>query len=378
MRFDALIVGGGPAGSVAALVLARAGASVVLVEREAFPRRKVCGDFVSGPTWRLLRELGLAAALEPFAGPTVHDVGFWGRDTVTSAPMPGSHVGRAIPRHHLDPALLQEARRAGAIVLQPATVEGVERRDGSFHARLRIGHAGEIDVSAAHAIDAHGSWLPGPFEQAAGHGPHALLGFKATFASAALRARLMPLVIFPGGYGGMVEVAPGIAGFSCCIRRDVLQGLRGGHATAGDAVQAHVARHNRGFREALAGARVESPWQGAGPIRPGIRGGLRDGVLRVGNAAGEAHPIVAEGISMAIQSGWLAATCLAHERGAQAYAREWRANFAPRILAAAAVARIAHHGAGAMCATLAFAPRLLTFGALLSGKARPAPSFATP
>ena len=45
-RFDALVVGAGPAGSIAALVLARAGASVALLDKAQFPRDKACGDFV--------------------------------------------------------------------------------------------------------------------------------------------------------------------------------------------------------------------------------------------------------------------------------------------------------------------------------------------
>ena len=60
--FDAIVIGGGPAGSTAALLLARAGWSVALVERMAFPRRKVCGEFLSATNLPLLAELGVAAA----------------------------------------------------------------------------------------------------------------------------------------------------------------------------------------------------------------------------------------------------------------------------------------------------------------------------
>src|SRR6202042_1511435 len=58
-RFDALAVGSGPAGSVAALVLARAGARVALVDKATFPRDKACGDMVGPRGLQLLSDLGL-------------------------------------------------------------------------------------------------------------------------------------------------------------------------------------------------------------------------------------------------------------------------------------------------------------------------------
>ena len=61
---DVLIVGAGPAGAVAATVLARAGARVRIVDRATFPRDKLCGDTVNPGTLALLRRLGLAAAID--------------------------------------------------------------------------------------------------------------------------------------------------------------------------------------------------------------------------------------------------------------------------------------------------------------------------
>src|SRR5207253_2767244 len=73
---------------------------------------------------------------------------------------------------------------------------------------------------------------------------------------------------------------------------------------------AHIKQFCRGAREALEGARMEDDWLSAGPIRPGIRHCGLDGIFLVGNAAGEAHPVVAEGIGMAMQSAWLLCECL--------------------------------------------------------------------
>ena len=58
-RFDALVVGAGPAGSVAALVLARAGARVALLDKARFPRDKACGDFIGPRGLQVLADLGI-------------------------------------------------------------------------------------------------------------------------------------------------------------------------------------------------------------------------------------------------------------------------------------------------------------------------------
>jgi flavin-dependent dehydrogenase len=196
----------------------------------------------------------------------------------------------------------------------------------------------------------------------------------------------MPLVVFPGGYGGMVHSDGGRTTFSCCIRRDTLERSRRqrGSAGAAEAVFAHIRHSCRGVDEVLANATRDGAWLAAGPIRPGMRALSGGGIFAVGNAAGEAHPIVAEGISMAIQSAWLlcerlieqkdavltgrAADAVAHD-----YAASWRRNFARRIHAAAVFAHVAMRPATAdfAMAVLKRVPNLLTLGAYLSGKAQP-------
>src|SRR5205085_2799656 len=96
-------------------------------------------------------------------------------------------------------------------------------------------------------------------------------------------------------------------------------------------------------RQALARATLDQAWLAAGPIRPGIRQRHADGLFRVGNCAGEAHPIVAEGISMAMQSAALLCRLLVARQDevmagrtaavGSRYAAEWDNLFAPRIRA---------------------------------------------
>jgi flavin-dependent dehydrogenase len=292
--------------------------------------------------------------------------------------------GRALGREHLDGLLRDAAVRAGAALFQPFKLVDLQRVDGIHVAQIQGGKTLQ-QLAARIVIAANGSWERGPLSLPA-RPRHAadLLAFKAHFHGSDLPKDLMPLLMFPGGYGGMAPTDGGRISLSCCIRRDTLTQSRRlfRDLSAGEAVLAHIRRHCEGVQDALRRAQLAGAILSAGPIRPGLRPVHRAGLFRVGNAAGEAHPVIAEGISMAMQSSWLLCRRLiANERAiadgrdtrhiGAAYAREWRTHFALRLHAAAGLAHIAMRPAGAGLAASAVErlPRLLTWGARVSGKA---------
>lgn len=388
-RFDAVVIGAGPAGSATAILLAEAGWRVALVERASFPRRKVCGEFISGTSRPVLEALGLAEAFDREAGPPVRRVVLMSGRYVVAAPMPaGAGLGRALGRDRLDLLMAERAVALGVALFQPCRVVAIRGGQGGTPVDVVAqGEDGPIRLCAPVAVAANGSWersnLPTDLPRL--HGTRDELGFKAHFRGDRLPAGDMPLLAFPGGYGGMVRVDDGRLSLSCCLRRDALERIRRSGESAAAAVHRHLVGSTRGIAETLEGATLAGPWLAAGPIRPGLRPVFEGGLFRVGNLAGEAHPVVAEGISMALGSGWLLARVLldgdtrssiGRERAAERYARAWRRQFATRIraarvFAALAGSRTAHE---TLAPVLSRAPVLLSLGAQLSGKAHRLPS----
>jgi flavin-dependent dehydrogenase len=400
--YDAIVIGAGPAGSSAAILLARAGWSVALLEASAFPRRKVCGECIAASNLPLLDALGLGEPLRQRAGPELRRVALWCGEASVTAALPaggdGSPWGRALGREHLDLLLLERARATGATVLQPWRALAVrgDAHGAGYEVDVEEVGAMQLTLRAPVVIRAHGSWQPPPADGTFREREHRgsdLLGFKATYRDAALDDGLLPVLAFTGGYGGMVIASDGLATLACCIRRDTLSARRrdagGAGARAGETVEALLRRECRGVREALEDASRVGPWLAAGPIRPGVRLGEHGGTFLVGNAAGEVHPIIGEGISMALQSAWLLCEELAGSADAfssctrgemrrrqiqQRYASRWRAHFARRMRLAACFAHAAMRPgiAAPLLPLLRRAPALLAMAAQVSGKTRSA------
>ncbi|MEO8428639.1 MAG: FAD-dependent oxidoreductase, partial [Verrucomicrobiota bacterium] len=391
-KSDVVVIGGGPAGATAALLLAQAGWSVALIEKARFPRKKVCGEFLSATNFPLLRRLGVASVFRELAGPEIRRVGLFAGDAILSAAMPhAAHAidgwGRALGREHLDTLLLERAEETGAQIWQPwAATELV--KEGEEHVCKIVSKEtdGVRFLRSPIVVAAHGSWEPGTLptqrkRQATRRSD--LLGFKAHFHECDLAPGLMPLLAFPGGYGGMVHTDHDRVSLSCCIKRDQLQRIRerlpGARATEG--VLAHIRTECRGVNQALAQARLDGAWLSAGPIQPGIRFRAGGGIFAIGNAAGEAHPVIAEGISMAMQSAWVLCDLLIPRRRevlsgnaiteiSREYVAAWRKGFAGRIRVAAGLAQLIMRPAAGKISLpiLKLFPEILSLGARMSGK----------
>lgn len=390
--YDAIIIGAGPAGASAAILLARSGWRVALVEKLDFPRRKVCGECIAASNLPLLDALGIGEALASLAGAPLRRVALMYRDQTIHAALPqladAKHPwGKALGREHLDSLLLEQARKSGVEIFQPWTAKTVEGEPGRFYCSIAQAHSAEnLTLSAPALIAAHGSWEIAPTNDLKQR-PHRnsdLFAFKANFRNTNLDAGLLPVLSFSGGYGGMVVGDHATTTLAFCIRRDALARSRLAMPkhSAAEAAVAYVANDCDGVAAMLSQAEQHGSWLSVGPIRPGIRMPKQGGyAFLIGNAAGEAHPIIGEGISMAIQSAWLLADNLAGNKQEMSdkqkqmrlhrrYAAAWQRNFAPRIRLAALFAHVAMRPVLADCMfpLLKRYPQLLTRAARWGGK----------
>jgi len=137
--FDVVVAGAGPAGAATALRLARAGFRVAAVDRAAFPRDKICSEYMSPEGVRHLDALGLLEEVEgkggcAIRGTTVYAArgssltGLFAR----TAPPPFRDTGLSVSRRILDQVLVSAARDAGVLVMEKTTVLGVMRKQGGL------------------------------------------------------------------------------------------------------------------------------------------------------------------------------------------------------------------------------------------------------
>jgi flavin-dependent dehydrogenase len=293
--YDLIVIGGGPAGSSAAIRAARNGVRVLLLERGRFPRQKVCGEFVSAESLELLNNLFDAkhrARLSDAIRIERTRVFLDGR--ILLAPV--QPAAASIARLELDDALWSSAEAVGAETRQQITVLRVwgsgpfvvSTSAGDFETRAVVNASGRwSNLNTAPPVDGQPRWI----------------GVKGHFEEVSPPASV-DLYFFDGGYCGVQPV-------------DLKEDREHGRVNACAMVRADVASTLAGVLQCHPALRERSrQWRPLGdPVSTSplvFRNALleRDGVLMVGDAACFVDPFVGDGISLALRSGALAAECL--------------------------------------------------------------------
>ena len=357
---DIIVVGAGPAGAVAATLLARAGARVRIVDRAMFPRDKLCGDTVNPGTISILRRLGLAAPIDT-CGLPIDGMRVSGDNGVlVEGRYPDGMGARALLRRDFDWMLLQDAIAAGAQFEPGVAVRDAIVDDGRV-AGVRIASGCELRATVTVAADGRRSTLA--FGLGLASHPSRprrwAIGAYLDVAADAASRRFGEMHVRAGHYIGVAPV-PGALTNVCVVTPWQI-----GDAPLGDPrtlITGALAR-DPVLRDRFAGARMATTPVVLGPLAVDARGVPLDGLLLAGDAAGFIDPMTGDGLRFAIRGAELAAAAAAealtrgwdgvHARLARArraeFAGKWRFNRAVRSLATSSSA-VAFATAGARLA----------------------------
>lgn len=327
--FDVAIVGGGLAGSSAALVLAEAGYHVGLFEAKCYPHHKVCGEFLSPECIHLFNQLGITSKIQALCPISIRAVQITAPNGTTwTNPLPGEAWG--LSRYALDKLLVDHARQQGVVVYENSTVANVSGRLSEKFC-LEIRSASHFQARAVIAAHGKRSNLDRALNRSFLDKPQSFMGLKNHFHGPPLGDQVR-LFVFPGGYCGMSEVEGGLANVCLLVRQEAFR-------HAGGTIEQFIAwmcQQNPPLGRWLSQATpAHDRWLSIGQV-PFIRKRLvENDILMAGDAAGLITPIAGDGMVMALHGGMLAAAYVDNilrqpslsKSLLKNYALEWRKRF---------------------------------------------------
>jgi flavin-dependent dehydrogenase len=346
--FDFIVIGGGPAGSMASLTLAQAGYTVCLMERRAFPRETLCGEFLSHEVMGVISDFGLVHGfLELGPAPINRFTLCPDRGSMLSEELGFTAYG--LKRGTFDQFLLKAAMGHDVHVLQPAEVQRVVRHGNGFEVHCRLNNVIQ-SFQSRWCIGAYGKTSPldkqllRPFAGSRSR----LNGVKFHVSSSMLvgmNADEIRIFTGPTMYCGINHVGGGTATI-CFLER------RSGDDVSPRARVRQFAAANKHFARVVSEQALSAidgvSIYGSGNIYFGRRNVVENGIFMVGDAARVISPLAGDGIGMALQSSQLIGTLFREHIHARPdpltleaeYRKRYDQMFAPRLRASAALQRV--------------------------------------
>lgn len=332
--YDAIIIGGGPAGSSAAISLSLGGARVLVLEEKRMPRGKLCGEFITPECFPTLKRLGVMHRMLAAGAKKISRVNL----VVASGKSVQTHISKisddaawamSLSRARFDEILLDRAREAGAVCLEGVAVKGTMLTDGvawgvealSLSDGSRVGFKGKLIIDAS---GRNSRLMVSKRERIAGRRGSRLYALKAHLKGVEGISEQLELCFFPGGYGGLTLVEEGFVNLCFIVEERALNDAGG---DPGRVVQQTLMK-NTLAAERMKGAEVVGKWYSAGPLTFGRRRLAQGGVIAIGDASGMIDPFTGTGIQMALRTGEIAAEAIFEAMGASLASRASSARFA--------------------------------------------------
>ena len=345
---DVVVVGAGPAGSAAAILLAERGWSVTLLDKAAFPRPKICGEYLSPEAARVMDRLGVLKAVDAAGAQPLHGMRITAPDgTVLDGTYPTGGPWRgyrdhalAIRREAFDRILLERARALPVDVRERHRVTGLIREEGAadgavvgVRAQAADGAAVEVRGKLVVGADGRASVVAHALGLVRPHRLQRLALIRHVSGIEGLGDR-GEVYVDPPDYSILNPVAPGLVNLSLVVPLAHAQPFSGRLETFFEARLKQL-RH---LPRRLEGMRAEGPLMVMGPLAYRVDEPRVGGVMLAGDAAGFYDPFTGEGLYTALRSAELLAE-VAHPALERAdvsaaalapYARARRAAFADK------------------------------------------------
>ena len=330
---DALVLGGGLAGSMVALELARAGRQPVVLERTKSAHHKVCGEFLSGEAIHYLARHNVNPAA--LGAVRLHAVRLVLRKAIIEDTLP--FPAYSLTRSLLDEALLLRAASAGVDVQRNCTVESVQQEEGAWCASVRDGRC----FRSKHAFLATGKHdLRGWPRPAGTH--RGLVAFKMYYRLTpqqhAALGDAIELILFPGGYAGLQPVEGGRVNLCLLITGKCLKGA--GSSWAG--VSSHLMRHSPHLAARLDRATplLDAPLTAAHIPYGHVQATSPNGLWYVGDQAAVIPSFCGDGMAIALHSGAVAAQHFLQGDRSETYQLQLRAQLRRRLALATRLSQV--------------------------------------
>ncbi|MHA0856122.1 NAD(P)/FAD-dependent oxidoreductase [Paenibacillus sp. CMAA1364] len=299
---DAVVIGGGIAGSALAQQLAHMGWSTLLLDRQTFPRHKACGEFLSPESIEMLSKLGLNMDMESLQPQLISKAKLiFDHGGSVDMALPGTAWG--ISRFTLDSILHEESIRAGAIVRTGVRVISIKENDTAYEVELKC--HGEVEV--IHARTVYAAWgsnrpsnlLNEPYPVYPDKNSY--VGIKSHISGIPFEP-VTELYFVKGGYVGLSPVEQGYYNVAALLDKEVVKG-------AGTTIPAILNEVSKGNAQLVDRLKDSIPIEGTqvsiAPIHLSHRPLAWHTIPHLGDASMVIPPLCGDGMSIGLRSSFI-------------------------------------------------------------------------